>query len=276
MFYVVYVNARLLGGSTLRTMYINEKIKNHERTIFELEDSNQKLNNYITLKNCPLGQVFNTKDYSCTKCQKNFYRTNDNTTCIHCPEGFFSNEGDHMCTKSPSNSTNIHTLCPKGKVIGNNKFANIGSCIKCNSEKKEYMPYMSNHDKCFKCPIGSIVNQCGCTCTPCSIGYYEDNNTCIECPIKTYSDNIGMSTCKICNNNKSFSYSTRGGNNCNNSIFHNIEDIINKNIFNISDILKPIVSNTLQTTATIYNYRNGIFDMTFLTVSFYGFLFIIN
>lgn len=276
MFYVVYVNARLLGGSTIRTMYINEKIKNHERTIFELEDSNQKLKNYITLKNCPLGQVFDTKHYSCTKCQKNFYRTNDNTTCIHCPEGFFSNEGDDMCTKSPSNTTNIHTLCTKGKVIGNNKFATLGSCIKCNPEKKEYMPYMSNQDKCLKCPAGSIVNPCGCACTPCSIGYYEQNNTCLECPIKTYTDSIGMSKCKICNNEKSFTYITSGGNNCNNSIFHNIEDTIKKNIFDIGDILKPIVSNTLHTTVMIYDHRNGIFDMTFLTAVGYTLMFIIN
>ena len=276
MFYVVYVNARLLGGSTIRTMYINEKIKNHERTIFELEDSNQKLKNYITLKNCPLGQVFDTKHYSCTKCQKNFYRTNDNTTCIHCPEGFFSNEGDDMCTKSPSNTTNIHTLCSKGKVIGNNKFATLGSCIKCNPEKKEYMPYMSNQDKCLKCPAGSIVNPCGCACTPCSIGYYEQNNTCLECPIKTYTDSIGMSKCKICNNEKSFTYITSGGNNCNNSIFHNIEDTIKKNIFDIGDILKPLVSNTLHTTVMIYDHRNGIFDMTFLTVAGYTLMFIIN
>ena len=276
MFYVVYVNARLLGGSTIRTMYINEKIKNHERTIFELEDSNQKLKNYITLKNCPLGQVFDTKHYSCTKCQKNFYRTNNNTSCIHCPEGFFSNEGDYMCTKSPSNTTNIHTLCSKGKVIGNNKFATLGSCIKCNPEKKEYMPYMSNQDKCLKCPSGSIVNPCGCACTPCSIGYYEQNNTCLECPIKTYTDSIGMSKCKICNNEKSFTYITSGGNNCNNSIFHNIEDTIKKNIFDIGDILKPIVSNTLHTTVMIYDHRNGIFDMTFLTAVGYTLMFIIN
>ena len=276
MFYVVYVNARLLGGSTIRTMYINEKIKNHERTIFELEDSNQKLKNYITLKNCPLGQVFDTKHYSCTKCQKNFYRTNNNTSCIHCPEGFFSNEGDYMCTKSPSNTTNIHTLCSKGKVIGNNKFATLGSCIKCNPEKKEYMPYMSNQDKCLKCPSGSIVNPCGCACTPCSIGYYEQNNTCLECPIKTYTDSIGMSKCKICNNEKSFTYITSGGNNCNNSIFHNIEDTIKKNIFDIGDILKPLVSNTLHTTVMIYDHRNGIFDMTFLTVAGYTLMFIIN
>jgi hypothetical protein len=273
---IVNANARLIGGSTLRTMYINEKIKNHERTIFELENSYQKLNNYITLKICPEGQIFSTKDYLCIKCLKNFYRTNENVTCIHCPEGYFSNEGDDMCTKSPSNTTNQHTLCSKGKIIGNNKFATLGSCVKCNPNKKEYMPYMSNEDKCLQCPAGSIVNVYGLKCTPCSIGYYEQNNTCIECPIRTFTDSIGMSTCKICNNNKSFTYITSGGNNCNNSIFHNIEDIIKKNIFDIGDILKPIVTNTLQTTAIIYDHRNKIFDMTFFSVVGYGILFIMN
>jgi hypothetical protein len=276
IFCVVNINARLIGGSTLRTMYINEKIKNHERTFFELENSYQKLNNYITLKICPSGQIFSTKDYLCIKCLKNFYRTNENVTCIHCPEGYFSNEGDDMCTKSPSNTTNQHTLCQKGKIIGNNKFATLGSCVKCNPNKKEYMPYMSNEDKCLQCPAGSIVNVYGLKCTPCPIGYYEKNNTCIECQIGTYSDSIGMNACKICNNEKSFTYITSGGNNCNNSIFHNIEDIIKKNIFDIGDVLKPIVTNTLQTTAIIYDHRNKIFDMTFLSVVGYGILFIMN
>ena len=273
--YIEYTNAKLIGGSTLRTMYINDKIKEQHHTIIELEDSNQKLNNYITLKNCPLGQVFNTKDYSCTKCQKKFYRTNDNTTCIHCPEGFFSNEGNDMCTvinddcrvsllancsESPSNSTNIHTLCPN-----NNKFATLGSCVKCNPEKKEYMPYNSNQDKCIECPSGSIVNQYSTTCTPCSSGYYEKNNTCIECPIGTYSDNIGTSICNVCNNKKSFAYMTSGGNNCNNSIFYNIF----YNIEYIGDNINPIV-------AKIYNHRKEIFDITCSTIIVYGLLLFFN
>jgi hypothetical protein len=85
-----------------------------------------------------------------------------------------------------------------------------------------------------------------------------------------------MSTCKICNNNKSFTYIIKGGNNCNNSIFHNIEDTFKKNIFDIGDTLKPIISNTLQTTAIIYEHRNRIFDITFFTIVGYGFLFIVN
>jgi hypothetical protein len=271
LFCVVGINARLIGGSTLRTMYINDRIKEQEQTISKLKDSYYKLNNYITLNTCPEGQVFNTEHYLCTKCLKNFYRTNDNATCIHCPEGYFSNEGDDMCEKSPSNTTNVHTLCSKGKVIGNNKFATLGSCVKCNPNKKEYMPYMSNHDKCLECPAGSIVNLYGYVCSPCPIGYYEQNNTCIECPIRTYSDNIGTSKCNVCNNEKSFAYITSGGYNCNNSIFHNIEDIIN-----IGDILKPIASNTLQITGTIYNNRNGIFDITIFSFVLYGILLLKN
>jgi len=176
-----------------------------------------------------------------------------------------------MCEKSSSNTTNVHTLCSKGKVIGNNKFATLGSCVKCNPNKKEYMPYMSNQDKCLECPTCSVVNLYGYVCSPCPIGYYEQNNTCIECPIRTYSDNIGTSKCNVCNNEKSFAYITSGGYNCNNSIFHNIEDIIN-----IGDILKPIVSSTLQITGTIYNNRNGIFDITIFSFVLYGLLLLKN
>jgi len=279
-FLIVFTDARLIGGSSLRIMYINDKIKEQGQIISELKDINNKLKNYITLKSCPSGLDFNIEHEKCFMCPKNFYRTYDNATCIHCPEGFFSNKGDDMCTKSPSNSTNIHTLCPKGKIIGNNKFATLGSCVKCNPNKKEYMPYMSNEDKCLQCPPGSIVNlygyECACACSPCPIGYYEKNNTCIECPIGTYSDSIGKSTCNICNNEKSFTYFTRGGNNCNNSMFHNIEDIIKKNIFDIGDILKPIVTNTLQITGKIYNHRNGIFEITIITLVGYTIFYIVN
>lgn len=273
---IVYIDARLIGGSSLRIMYINDKIKEQGQMISELKETNNKLKNYITLNFCPEGQDFNIEHEKCYMCPKNFYRTNDNASCIHCPEGFFSNKGDDMCTKSPSNTTNIHTLCPKGKIIGNNKFATLGSCVKCNPNKKEYMPYMSNEDKCLKCPTGSIVNMYRYICTPCPIGYYEKNNTCIECQIGTYSDSIGMSTCKICNNEKSFTYFTSRGNNCNNSIFHNIEDIIKKNIFDIGDILKPIVTNTLQITGKIYNHRNGIFEITIFSLVGYSLLYIMN
>jgi len=49
LFCVVGINARLIGGSILRTMCINDKIKEQEQTISELKDSYYKLNNYITL-----------------------------------------------------------------------------------------------------------------------------------------------------------------------------------------------------------------------------------
>ena len=38
------------------------------------------------------------------------------------------------------------------------------------------MPYQSNHDSCFICPEGSIVDEKALTCTECPVGYYEKNN----------------------------------------------------------------------------------------------------
>jgi hypothetical protein len=220
--HIEYTNAKLIGCSSLRTK------------IIELEDSNNKL--------------------------KNYYRTIHNSSCIHCPDCTASDTGCTVWTKSSSNITNIHTLCLKGKIIGNNKFATLESCV-----KKEYMPYNSIQDKCIECPPGSIVNRNGYTCTPCSIGYYEKNNTCIECPIGTYSDNIGMSICNVCNNKKSFAYMTSGGNNCNNSIFYNIF----YNIEYIGDNINPIA-------AKIYNNRKEIFDITCSIIIVYGLLLFFN
>jgi hypothetical protein len=219
--HIEYTNAKLIGCSSLRTK------------IIELEDSNNKL--------------------------KNYYRTIHNSSCIHCPDCTASDTGSRVinydCTKSSLNITNIHTLC----LIGNNKFATLGSCV-----KKEYMPYNSIQDKC---PLGSIVNQNSYTCTytPCSIGYYEKNNTCVECPIRTYSDNIEMSICNVCNNKKSFAYMTSGGNNSNNSIFNSIF----YNIEYISDNINPIA-------AKIYNHRKEIFDITCSIIIVYGLLLFLN
>ncbi len=254
---VVSVNTFFMGSSSARRNYV--KVRIQEQEINKLKNSNTKLEYYITLKNCIPGKFFNTEHYSCSVCPVNFYRTIDNTTCIHCPEGFFSKEGDNMCVKSPTNTSNIHTLCQEGKVVGNEKFATLGSCVRCIPEKKEYMPYMSNHDKCFECPTGSIVNAKANKCTPCSVGYYEQNNTCFECPMRTYSDSIGMSTCNICNNEKSFAYITTGAYNCDDSIFFSFGEIIKKNIIDIDDILKPIVEKTIQTTAMIINNRKVLF-----------------
>jgi hypothetical protein len=254
---VVSVDTIFMGSSSARRNYI--KVRKQEQEINELKDSNVKLESYITLKNCIPGKFFSTEHYSCSACPENFYRTIHNTSCIHCPEGFFSKKGDEMCVKSPSNTTNIHTLCPKGKVVGNDKFATLGSCVRCNPEKKEYMHYMSNNDKCLECPIGSVVNAYASTCTPCPVGYYEQNNTCFECPIGTYSDSIGMSSCNICNNDKSFAYITTGGYNCDDSYFHSIGEIVNINIFDVDDFLTPIAEKTLQITAKIYNNRKVLY-----------------
>jgi hypothetical protein len=173
--------------------------------------------------------------------------------------------------KSPTNATNIHTLCQEGKVVGNDKFATLGSCVKCDPEKKEYMPYKSNHDKCLKCPPGSIVNAYASTCTPCPIGQYEQNNTCFECQVGTYSDSIGMSSCSVCNNEKAIAYITTGGYNCDDSIFFSFGEIIKKNIFDVDDFLTPIAEKTLQITVKIFNNRKVIYATSPLVATVFVF-----
>ncbi len=46
------------------------------------------------------------------------------------------------------------------KVLAEHKFAEYAdSCYKCISKNKQYIPYQSNHDSCFICPDGSIVDE---------------------------------------------------------------------------------------------------------------------
>lgn len=230
--------------------------------------------NIITINNCIPGQEFKYEDYKndnnidksdksykieCKKCPENYYRTVSNSSCLRCPVGYYSNSGDIECTKSGANNTNIHTLCNKGYVSGNNKFAEYeDSCYACIPENKEYMPYKNNHDRCFVCPPGSIVDVKAHTCSKCSIGYYEKNNKCIECDIGTYNDKMGANKCNVCNNQKAIAYNSLGGTNCDNSIFYDLTDTIKNNLINMDMILKPIAYNANLGVAIISNNRRTI------------------
>lgn len=248
------------------------------------------LQNTITINYCKVGQQYNLdmnlkdKDIMCTNCHINYYRTKQNNTCIKCPPGYYSNEGAMYCIKSKTNDTNVHTLCEVGTIVPNDKFAN--GCVKCDKDKKEYMPYKNNNDKCLICPPGSIVTR-DSNCIQCYEGEYEENNKCLLCNKGTYTDSKGMDKCKICENNKSFAYFLDGSTNCDNSIIYTINDNINNAITNITSYmnldmnLKNVtnsLSNILQTSTTIV-IRNqkqiiaSISGTSILGIIFLGFFY---
>lgn len=227
-------------------------IDNYNKLLNEFNE----LNKFITLNNCPIGHEFNYNNskinkinVKCDKCQKNYYRTKHNATCLHCPEGFVSNEGSIICKKGKKEELVDTLYCPKGNVIGNNPYAEYGnSCIKCDNDKKEYIPYNNYEDKCLICHNGSIIYNNNCI--KCPIGYYESNNKCIECSIGTYNDIDGAIKCKKCNNDKSLAYYSTGGNNCEDSY-----------LFSMSNkITEPIMYSLQSLSGIIYSNRKMIMD----------------
>jgi hypothetical protein len=220
--------------------------------------------NIITINNCPPGKEFKYDDYSddykvnCNNCPDNYYRTSTNASCLHCPVGYYSKSGDAECTKAKTNSSNVHTFCGEGSISGNNKFAEYKeSCYSCYAENKEYMPYKNNHDSCFICPKGSIVDRAAKSCTECPAGYYEKDNICIECDIGTYNDKLGASKCNVCNNQNAIAYNSVGGYNCDNSIFYDLTDTIKNNLINMDMVLKPLAYSANLGVAMISNNRRA-------------------
>ena len=255
-----------------------------------LDKHNKHLQNTITINNCKEGQQYNLdmnlKDEAimCTNCHLNYYRTKKNNTCIKCPPGYYSNEGAMHCIKSKTNDTNVHTLCEVGTIVPNDKFAK--GCVKCDKDKKEYMPYKNNNDKCLICPPGSIVTR-NSDCIQCSEGEYEENNKCLQCNKGTYTDSKGMDKCKKCENQKSFAFLLEGSTNCDDSIIYTINDNINSAIANITSymnldmnletVFNPL-SNMLQTGITmVITNRNPIITSitgtSILGVFFLGFFY---
>lgn len=240
----------------------NEKLKEYKAY---LESNNDELVKIITINNCKEGYMFvnhKTPKYGieCIACPENHYRGLDNSTCFHCPEGYYSDIGATECKKAKTNSSNVHTLCNKGSIIGSNKFGlHKESCIKCLSlNNKYYMPYDNNHDSCMTCPAGSIVLYGGTHCAECPMGYYEKDNECIKCNIGTYADKSGMAQCKVCSNKNSLAYVSVGGYNCDNSIFHDLAETINSNVMNMDIILKPLVFGAHSSAAFIANYNKEL------------------
>jgi hypothetical protein len=225
--------------------------------------------NIITVNNCLPGHEFKFDNYDsdtttkykieCVRCAENYYRTASNSSCLKCPVGFYSREGDSECIKAPTNSSNVHTLCNKGHVVGDDKFAEYeNSCYKCSPDKKEYMPYMSNHDKCFSCPAGSVVDEKGRECTECPVGYYEKENKCVECLVGTYADKSGSDKCKVCNNEYALAYHSVGGYTCDNSVFYDLTEGIKNNLINMDMLLKPLAYSANIGIAMMSNNRRMV------------------
>jgi hypothetical protein len=239
----------------------NEAIKKQN----EVVDNFNKLNEFVTLKNCNEGYSFNyessidTKEIVCDKCPKNNYRTSYNSTCLQCPKGYVSEKGSKLCKKGKKEELLGTEMCHEGTIVGNNPFANYDkSCIKCNTEKKEYMPNKNFEDKCLVCSDGSIVQNN--KCIKCPVGTYENNNKCIECDIGKYNNIEGSVNCIKCNNIESFAYYSIGGNNCDDSYLFSISNKINK-IINIKNLTDPLIYSVQITSGMIYNHRKMIVDL---------------
>lgn len=259
-------------SSSSRSYCDYEWVRNIERERDDLKKSREHMRDsisymetMITRNNCDEGHMFrynkdNGYTIKCIACPANHYRSKTNTTCYHCPEGFYSTAGSAECKKAQTNSSNVHTLCDKGTIIGTNKFGyHMASCIKCNTlNKKSYMPYKNNHDKCMTCPAGSVVDILGRDCKVCPIGHFEKDNECIKCSAGTYADKEEMKECRVCNNKNALAFSSIGGTNCDDSIFHNIATKFNNNIMDIDIILKPIVLGAHSSAVYILNNEREI------------------
>ena len=275
-----YVDARIHKMKFATTCHCAKTVSRERDDAYrKFNDAVSVSENIITMNNCLPGSEFKYDNYDneinnykidCVKCSANYYRTALNTSCIRCPVGFYSREGDAECTKAKSNTSDIHTLCKKGHIVGNDKFAEYkDSCFDCNPDKKEYMPYDNNHDECFKCPAGSIVDDKGRTCSECPMGYYEKDNKCIQCDIGTYADKSGSAECKICNNEYALAESSIGAYTCDNSVFYDLTEYVKKNLVNMDTLLKPLAYTANIGVAAISNNRRELeFIIPFLSIAY--------
>ena len=275
----VTTNARIMRMSRGNSCQCRYRIENERNDAIKkyngLSDNLDKLKEFVTLNSCPIGHEFNyensmldTLNIKCDKCPNNYYRTKYNSTCLHCPEGFVSSTGN-VCKKGEKKELINTKYCPKGSIIGNDRYATYGkSCIICDNLKKEYMPNKNIEDKCLICPSGSVVKDN--LCIKCQIGYYESNNKCIECDAGTYHNIEGSKTCNKCNNDKSLSYHTIGGNNCDDSYLFDISNKVNE-IVNIKKISEPVIYSLQIVSGMIYSNRKMIMETSSKLTMFGGF-----
>ena len=273
------VRVRMSSGSSCSCRHSIQKEKdNAVKNYNKIFDDMNKLNEIITTNNCKLGEEFdniesiNYNNITCIKCSENYYRNKNDGSCKKCPPGFSSENGSKQCTKCRNgfndkckNLKKSEEYCDIGSIISEN------GCIKCDNTKKYYMPKKNQEDKCLVCNDGHIVKNN--KCIACPEGTYEKNNKCILCEEQTYNDLKGQNKCKKCNNQKSLTFSTKGGTHCENSIYYNLLDEFNSivesntNIININNILNPMI-NVLQVSSIFYlNNKDVITEFSAISVS---------
>ena len=266
VFYITSVDSRIHAYKSNYRKYKNI-VKEKNEAVNNYNNAVAKINNvkhFNTINLCDTGYEFDidasidSNNVICNKCDTNYYRSTKNTTCLHCPEGFSSKKGSSICQKD---TINIHTYCPIGYIIGNDPFAkHLDSCIKCDINFREYMPYQNNDDKCLICPHGSVINNDN-KCVKCPTGYYEKDNMCHECESKSYNDIEGSTFCKKCDNIKSNSYYFNGGINCDdNTIYQYTNEITN--YFNLTSYTNTLISSSQLFNSLLYNNRRMIADVT--------------
>lgn len=283
VFYFVIIlattNARMLKINRGSSCSCRHRIQNERDDAINkynnLADNLDKLKEFVTLSSCPVGNEFNyensmldTLNIKCDKCTKNYYRTKYNSTCMHCPEGFVSNSANTLCIKGKKEELINTKYCSKGTIIGNNPYAEYGnSCVKCDINKKEYMPRENIENECLICPSGSVIKNN--LCIKCQIGYYESNNKCIECDAGTYNNIEGSKTCNKCNNERSVAYYSSGGINCDDSYLFDISNKVNE-IVDIKKISEPVIYSLQIVSGIIYSNRKMIMETSSQLTMFGG------
>lgn len=247
--------------------------KERDDAINSLDNTINMFNNlkkFITISKCSDGEYFNydtfirDNKFVCDKCPINHFRFGNMSTCLPCSEGFVSNSGSSKCIKCRKNIdkkciTYSDIFCPINHIISNDPISTLGSCIKCDPKKKEYINYSNQEEKCLQCSSGSYINTniIPFVCLKCPIGTFEKNNKCHNCPIGFYSDKEGSDKCIKCNNEKSLAYSIEGSNNCDDSIYYELSNTINS-IVDINSITYPIVNIAQFSTIYLLNNKNII------------------
>jgi hypothetical protein len=258
-------------GFKARGCYCRERIqRERDRAVDKhnkMFDELDKIKNITSKTFCGIGTEFSIDDtiinnkITCNKCGNNYYRAEKNSTCLHCPEGYTSKEGSGICKRD---TENIHTYCPNGKIVGHNPYGKyLDSCVKCDKNKKEYMPFKNNQDKCMICPSGSIITNKE-ECVKCPVGYYQKDNECVECSYKSYNDIEASTYCKKCDNIKSNSYYFNGGITCEDNILYKYSEEIN-DYFKLNSYTNSFISSSQIVNSIIYNNRKIIIGTTTIT-----------
>ena len=159
--------------------------------------------------NCGPGSYLNSlcsaiNNPICLKCPVNTANPNDFsvfiTACETCPNGAVSVAGSATCVQCPLGSAtfgNVNcTNCLPGTYADN-----IGSitCKMCPAGTANSNSGSTNLTNCLLCLPGYTSLKGSASCSPCSIGTYENGyRECISCQVGTYNELIGQTMCSPC------------------------------------------------------------------------------